>query len=1035
MNFIKSSLKYKQVTLSVLGLMFLTGVYSLFTMPRREDPEITIRQGLIIAYFPGASSVQVEAQVTKTLEDYLFQFDEVKKDKTYSMTQDGLVVVNVSLEDNVKEPKIFWNTLRHQMLVTKQLNLPPGVVGPIVDSDFGDTEAIIIGLRSLGADYAQLEEYIKKLEDYLLPVTAVSKIKRIGEQPEQISILFNSFRLSQYGLNEADVLKILQSQNLIGATGSIYTTTEQVPLYTTGYYQTQEEIANQVIGTSKTGEVIRLRDVAEVKRAYTDPTSTVSINGNIALILSLQMEAGNNIVQFGKAVDKKVEEVKDILPSDVELVTFVNQPSIVKVNVNSFIREFLLAIISVIIVIVLLLPFRVAFVAAMAIPMTIAVTIALMNLLGVELQQVSLAALIVVLGMVVDDAIVIADNYIELLDEGEKPWTAAWRSASELIVPVFTATITIIAAFIPIVLLTGVIGEFIHALPITVTIALASSFTVAMLFTPMLCFTFIKKGLNDNKEKDGKKKRRTLLDIMQDQYNKILEWVVKRPVLVISVSLLTILLAGLIFKFGIRQKFFPAAERNQFVIEMWLPTDTKLDKTREKLTDLENLLKNDDRVLNYTTFAGTGAPRFYYNFSPEFPVTNYGMILINTTNTETAAAMRTDLFPKVGKVVPEGMVDVKLMQQGQPLDAPVEVRVVGEDIPYLEMMGDSIKSIIRKSKGSRLVHTDFHESYYGISVNLKEEASRLGFTTQSVSEMIYAAFSGAPVTSVYEGDKKLNVVFRLEEDLRRTTDQLKDLYVSSPVTGASVPLEEIADITPEWSPGRIMRRNGIRTITVQSETYDNVLPSKLLAEIKPQVNNIKLHPGYFIDYGGESGNQEEIMSQLIKVLLISLLLIFLILLFQFRNIKECVIVMLTIPLSLLGAMLGLFITGNNFGFTSFIGLISLSGVVVRNAIILVDYANGLVKQGTDIRTAAMESGRRRLRPIFLTAMAAAIGVFPMILSGSSLWSPMASVIAAGVIWSMFMSLLTIPVIYMQWVKPNDKKDPEETVNKNEVKNK
>lgn len=1018
MNPIRASLKYKQVTLSVLALMFAAGIYSLFTMPRREDPKITIRQGLVIAYYPGASSIQTEAQLTKTLEDYLFQFEEVRKDKTFSTTQDGLAVINVSLEDNVSDPNVFWNTLRHQLIVARQLDLPQGVIGPIVDSDFGDTEAMLIGLESQGADYAQLRQYVRKIENYLLPVNAVSKIKIIGDQPQQISILFNSQLLSRYGVNEVQIIRILQSQNLIGPTGDINTTADQVPLYVTGYYRTEDEVANQIVGTSPTGQVVRLHDVAEIRRSYAEPTSTITINGQKALVLSLQMEEGNNIVKFGKAVNQRLDEVQQLLPSDVKLVTFVNQPNLVSLNVNDFIREFLLAIVSVIIVIILLLPIRVAGVAAMAIPMTIAVTIALMNLLGVELHQVSLAALIVVLGMVVDDAIVIADNYVELLDKGEKPWDAAWRSASEMVIPVFSATITIIAAFIPITLLTGMIGEFISALPITVTIALGSSFTVAMLFTPMLCYTFIKKGLtSEDDKKKNKKKRKSFLDIIQALYDKALDAVIKIPRIVIIVSALTVVLAGVIYLFGIKQRFFPAAERNQFVIELWMPTGTSLDRTTDNLIRLEQLLTNDDRVTNYTTFAGEGAPRFYYNFSPEFPVSNYGMILVNTTTNKAAEVLRDELLPRASRMIAEGMVDVKLMQQGQPQDAPVEVRISGTNLDFLQTVGDSVKAIFRRSIGSRLIRSDFHEPYYGISVNLTAEAPRLGFTTQSVSQMIYAAFNGAPVTTMYEGDRKINVQFRVREEMRRSAADLSNLYLTSPATGASVPLRQIATLSAEWNPGRIIHRNGIRTLTVQSETDDATLPSELLGEVRPEVEKLNLPPGYSISYGGEYGNQQEIMGQLINVMLVSIMLIFFILLFQFRNIKESIIVMLTIPFSLLGAMLGLFITGNNFGFTAFIGIISLSGVVVRNAIILVDYANSMQKEGMTVKEAAIESGRRRLRPIFLTAMAAAIGVFPMILSGSSMWSPMASVIAAGVIWSMFMSLLTIPVIYTQWVKP------------------
>ncbi|MBS1641574.1 MAG: efflux RND transporter permease subunit [Bacteroidetes bacterium] len=1022
MNIIESSLKYKHVTLSVLLLLFVVGVNSLLNMPRREDPKITIRQGLVLAYYPGANSSQVEDQVTKKLEQYLFQYEEVRKDKTFSTTRDGMVVVNVELVETVSNPDVFWSKLRHQLLVSKQLDLPAGVRGPIVNSDFGDTEAVVIGIESDHASYAQLKEYAQKLEDNLRTIPSVSKIKRIGEQKEQIVLSTSSEKVSQYGVNLKQVVSVLQSQNSINPTGEIKSDNNKTPLYTSGYYNTENEITNQIVGTStQTGSVVRLGDVATSKRMYAEPSSKITVNGHKAMILSIQMHEGNNIVKFGEEVSLKTQEVAKFLPADVKLSTIVNQPKLVDESISHFIHEFFLAILSVVIVVLLLLPFRIAAVAAMAIPMTVAVTFALLQALGIELHQVSLAALIIVLGMVVDDAIVIADNYVELLDEGIDRWTAAWRSASDIVVPVLAATITIVASFLPMILIKGTTGEFIFALPITVAIALFASFVVALFFTPLLCYAFIKKGLHDHSE-NAKKKRKSLLDYMQMGYNSLLEWCVNHPKTTIISSLLTIILAGLIYSKGIKQKFFPAAERNQFVVELWMPTGTKLEKTEQAILKVENLVKQDKRVTSFATFIGMSAPRFYYNFSSEIPVTNYAQILINTSTEKTTEELSHELTEKVATLIPEGTPQVKIMQQGASLKAPVEVRVIGEDITRLKQIGGQIAEIIKKTQGSAFVRNDFAEDYYGFDIKLKEEASRLGFTTSSISQLVYTGFTGAAISSMYEGNNPVDIVLRLDDNSRQNTTNLENMYVSSPATGANVPLRQIATISPEWQTGKIMHRNGVRTLTVQSETVSGVLPSQLLAAIQPEIEKLSLPEGYRISYGGEYENKKETFSQMIQVLVISLVLIFFILIFQFRNIKEALIIMTTIPLSLFGALFGLFITGNNFSFTAFIGLIALSGIVVRNAIILVDYTNLLLKHGMDIKTAAIESGKRRLRPIFLTAMAAAIGVLPMIMSGSPMWSPLASVIAVGVVWSMIMALLTVPVLYIGIIKPSDKKD-------------
>jgi outer membrane protein TolC/preprotein translocase subunit SecF len=567
------------------------------------------------------------------------------------------------------------------------------------------------------------------------------------------------------------------------------------------------------------------------------------------------------------------------------------------------------------------------------------------------------------------------------------------------------------------VILTGAIGEFIEALPITVAIALSSSFVVAMFLTPLLCYLFIKKGLHNPEEK---KKRRTLLDLMQLGYNNSIEWCVRNPKITIIGSLLTIVLAVVVFKEGVRHKFFPEAERNQFVVELWMPTGTKLDKTENAMLKVEELIKNDKRVVNYAAFIGQSAPRFYYNYSPEMPMTNFAQLLVNTTSDKTTIELFKELPAKIEPLVPDGSVEVKLMQQGQPLKAPVEVRIIGSDIGTLKKLSVQVQDIIRNTEGSRFVRNDFREDYMGLTIEPKNEANRLGFTTSNISQMVYAGLNGYPVTTLYDGDNPIDIVLRLGEQYRQSTKNLEDVYIESPVSGAKVPLRQIADLKPEWHPGEIIRRNGIPTLTVQSETTSEVLASELLSEIKPKIEGLELPTGYHIEYGGEQANKSEVFGQMVMVIVISLIAIFLVLMLQFKNIKEVGLVMLTIPLTAFGAISGLYITGNDFGFTAFVGLISLSGIVVRNAIILIDHANELIKQGKDIKTAAIESGKRRLRPIFLTAMAAAIGVWPMILSGSQLWSPLASVIAFGVVWSMVISTLTIPVLYSLCITPKEK---------------
>ncbi|HQH22794.1 MAG TPA: efflux RND transporter permease subunit [Bacteroidales bacterium] len=1020
MNFVKASIKHRQVTFTILFLLFAFGLNSLINMPRREDPRMTIPAGLVIAYLPGANVYQVEDQLTSRLEDFIFRFEEVRKEKTYSVTSDGMVTIYVWLHDNVKKPEMFWNKLRHQWNVVKVTDLPEGVIGPVVNSDFGDTESMIIALESDDEDFTGMKHYMNGLADRLRQIPAISKLELTGTRGEQITVTLSSEKLTQYGISLQQVVKLIQSRNTISSSGSIRTGILATPLHTSGYYISEADIREQIAGASETGALIRLSDISDIRRDYAEAESSVRVNGKNALLLAVQMHEGKNIVKTGKEVEKIVAEFSEQLPSGKSLTTIVNQPMIVGENILKFMKEFLMAITAVILIVFLLLPFRIALVSASAIPMTVSITFALMHVLGIELHQVSLASLIAVLGLVVDDAIIIADNYVELLDRGHDRWTAAWRSASDLVVPVFTATATIIAAFLPLIILKGVIGEFIRALPLTVTISLSASFLVAMLMTPVTCFLFIGRGLHGKQDAAGKS-RRTFLDLLQNSYNRAIDWCMRNRTVTIGGSLITVALAALLFITAVRHKFFPEAERNQFIIELWMPAGTKLEKTEEAIDRMGKLVEGDERVRSFAVFSGRSAPRFYYNYSPEIPSPEYAQILINTVNKKATMSLYNELREKAGSIIPEGRPAVKLMQQGQPLTAQVEIRISGNDISDLKNTGEVIKGILRKSGGSSKIRDDFREDVYGIRIEQKEESEHLGFTTGAISQMIHVFFSGYPVSTLYEGDNPVRIVLRLDEHLRSDPDDLRNTYLQSPVSGSFVPLRQIADLSPEWNTGRIIRRNGIRTLTVLSDTRDNVLPSELLASVRPELARISLPQDCRIWFGGEHANKIETYNYMALAFIISLISIFIILLLQFRNLKEAGLVMLTIPLSLFGAAAGLIITGNDFGFTAFCGIISLSGIVVRNAIILIDHTNELRASGMDIPSAAYEAGKRRLRPIFLTAMAAAIGVFPMIVSGSPLWSPLASVIAFGVIWGMLISTLVIPVLYAVSIKAGSKK--------------
>ena len=839
----------------------------------------------------------------------------------------------------------------------------------------------------------------------------MAKMMRYGDQSEQIWITGSLSRLSQYFADPVRSIQALQQRNIITETGKIETSLSKIPMRTTGPFTTEDQIGNVMVDVSKTGDPVYIKDFAKVERRYQDPVFLVRYDGNPSVLLSVEMQKGKNVTELGDRLGKLMTQLRTLLPPDIKIDIIADQPSMVKERITNLGYEFMLAIAAVILVTIILLPIRVAVIAALAIPVTLLITVGFMNAFGIPLHQVSIAALIVILGIVVDNAIIIVDNYVELLDHKVPRMEATWRSASDVVVPVFAATVTIVCSFLPLLILTGTAGEFIVALPLTVTIALIVSFIIAVTLTPFLCQIFIKKGLHD-REDPAKRKSFNLLDSLQNVYGKAILFFMKRKGLALALGVGAICLGAMLFKL-IPGQFFPSAERNQFVIDIWMRQGTRIEATDVAMGRIEKYLASRPEVAHYASFVGQSAPRFYYNVNPQQPDAAYGQFIVNTRSVKETPAFVADLQSKLGAVVPEALVITKELKQGAVEEAPIEIRISGEDMAALKRIGTEVENMIREVPFSQYVHCDYFNDSYIVDVDVNNElANRLGLTNGAVSQILSGGFDGRPVGVFWEGDRAVTLLVRLDKNERSSFESVGDAYMTSQLTRASVPLRSISSLNPEWQTSRIVHRNGIRTLTVRSFVKKGFYASTLLDAVAPKIATFKLPPGYHIYYGGEKFNEDDNIPRLLVALGISLVAIFLVLLVQFRNVSEPLVIMISIPLSLFGAAFGLLVTHNPFGFTAFIGLISVCGIVVRNAIILVDYVKEKIAEGRSLEEAATEAGQRRLRPIFLTTMAAAMGMIPMILSRSALWSPLASVIAVGLIFSMFFTLLVVPVLYV-----------------------
>lgn len=1001
-----------RIVVTLIVVLVAIGVRALLVMPRQEFPEFTIRQGLVIGVMPGASSAEVEQRLAKPVEEYLFTYGEVNKAKTYSESSHGQLVVHVELREEIAgaAAPAFWVKLRHGLNELRATELPPNVVALVGMSDFGDTSALLLAVTAEGRSPRDLKESLEVIEKHLRRLEATSKLKRVGLQEEVLRVTVSHERLARYGIRAATLWATLQGLGQVPAGARLDTDTLEMPVHVTDVLGSERELGDTIVLSHPGGANVRLKDVATITREYGHDDAVVLHDGQTAVVVSVEMRKLDDIVGYGKKVDVAIADARRELPPDVAVWRVADQPVVVKHSVGHFLRDFGIAIVSVILVTMILLPLRVASVAAVTIPICVFITLGILNGLGVELQTVSLAGLIVVLGMVVDNAIVIIDDHVEKLDHGLGAWEAAWKSSRELFVPVFTATVAIIMAYVPFAwFMTGMGGDFLASLPVTIAVALITSMVVAALLVPILSQRFIRTGLHQ--ADSGKPARRSLLDRLQGVYDAALERAFRWPALTVGVGVASVAIAVALFT-RVPQQLFPKVDRTQFAVEITLPPGRPLNETEAVARRVDRELRADPRVVDVTAFVGTSSPRFHTLYEPRIPARHRAQLIVNTVSDEATIEVIRDYEPRMSSSFAEGWVRLKQLDlQNSP--APVEARFSGDDLDQLRAVAARVEAHARTIPGTSWVRLDIEEPVPVVEVVPDQDAlARLGLSP-ALLQMTLASTSrkGFEIGQVWEGDYRVPVLLADDPRQAESLEGLRSQYVSSPLLAAAVPLEELARVKPSWHDGTRIRRNGTPTITVRVDVRHGVLASTVQEQLAAFVDGLGPMRDVAMTWGGEAQDMVEQYTPLTMSLLTSVGFIYLILLFQFRRHRKALVVMLTMPLSLLGAVVGLQLTGYPFGFTSFMGLIGLMGVVVRNGIILVGYAEELQRGGLDLREAAIAAGKRRMRPIFLTSAAAAVGVIPMITSRSTLWGPMGAVTCFGLLLSMVLTLLVLPVMY------------------------
>lgn len=1010
-NLVEWAMHYRHIVMLIACCLIAFGVYSLGDMNKNEFPDFTVRQGLVIAAYPGATAEEIEEQVTKPLENYIFSYKEVKKKKTFSRSQDGMCIIQVELNDDLTNKDEFWSKFKHGVNEFKA-QLPKGVLALMVKDDFGDTSALLVTMESRDKTYRELNDYMDDLQDELRTIESVGRMTVYGMQKEQIAVNIDNERLKHYGITDQTLALNLFTKGFTTTAGRVKSADYTSPVYVTRSMNSVRDVEEMIVYADPAGNVVRLKDVASVKREYPAPDSYITNNGKRCLLLSIEMKKGKNIVKMGEDVKAKMDVFEQSLPQDVKLFKITDQSKVVDNSVTNFIHELMIAIGAVVLVVILLLPLRVALVAASTIPISIFISLGLFHAFGIELNTVTLAALIVTLGMIVDNSIVIIDSYMEKIAEGQSRWHASIESATHFFKSIFSATLAISITFFPFLLtMKGMFRDFLLYFPWAITLVLFISLLVAELLVPFLQFYFIRKPIGQKLRKDGTK-RVSFLDLMQRFYNWLIALCFKWPRTTIMLGLLSVVLGGWLFT-RLPQRLMPTAERDQFAVEITLPTGTSLEKTALVADSLEHLLRQDDRIISIASFKGTSSPRFQTSYAPQLGGTNYAQFIVNTTGDKATEELLDEYTLKYADFYPQAFVRFKQLGYSQATN-PIEVRLSGQDMSLLKREADSVAAILRATPGVYLVRTDFNEPLAATRVTLDEDAaSRLGVTNTGLELTMAMRYSaGIPVGTVWDGDYDTNVVLKSTHADSATVADIMDEPV--PVLGGltSVPLRQIAKVEPMWKDGQIVRRNGVRTITVSAEVEKGLNVMWKTAEVQKQLEHLTMPHGVKLTYGGEADESMEETPRIALGLAIAVVIIFFILLWHFHKISTSVLMLSSLLLCLFGAAAGVLIQGVDLSVTSILGIISLMGILVRNGIIMFDYAEELrTNEHMTAHEAIFHSAQRRMRPIVLTSAAASMGVIPMILGGSGLWMPMGTVICYGTLITMVFILTILPVAY------------------------
>ena len=1009
------ALRHKSIIYYFIAVLLTFGIFSFTHMGRMEDPDFTMRTMVVGVSWPGASPQQMSDQVTDKLEEKLRDLPGV--DYTKSFTDGSKSVIYINLKEDLPSNKIrpAWEEARN-MINDEWKSLPSGVQGPSINDRFDDVYGTIYALSGDEFSYEEKRQQAENLKRQLLSVPNVKKITLIGVQEKSLDVTINKDKLASYQVSTQQLLTALKQQSAMVPAGMVNTDTNNVYLRINGVFDSVDAVKNMPIRINN--QTIRLGDIADVTMTYKDPSSPqFYYEGKPAIGIAISMDAGANNIEFGKAIDTKLKELKTTIPAGLSLDQVSNQPHIVKESIGDFSQSLFEAIAIVLLVSFASLGIRTGIVVALTIPVVVSTTFVLMYENGIYLHKVSLGALILALGLLVDDAIIVVEMMSVKLEEGFNHWRAATFAYESTAFPMLSGTLITCAGFLPLALAEGMVAEFTKSLSIVVFMALILSWIASVLVSPVLGYKIIE---NKAEKPESEWTRRDhimhrLKTVFYARFESLLHWALGHHKAVLLLTLGAFILSLLSFPL-IKQEFFPSSTRNEIIVSMQFPQSSSIDYTQNQAKSLDALLKDNEHIDHFTTYVGEGSPRFVLTLEPELPRANFMQTIIVTKSLEDRDALFKDLQDQLNDQYPSALINMQFVQIGPPSKYPVMLRVSGPDASEVKTIANDVKAKMQEDKDLHNIAFDWPDTEPVAQIHIDPNKARmLGINSYAVSLHLQSLLSGTKSGEYYEGNQTIPVTFRLSGNENHNLAALSSLPIQTG-NGSYVPLSQIATISMSQEEGIIWHRNMMPTISIHANVGPGVLGNAKTKEIYNKLAEYRqdLPTGYTIDLDGSAEKSVTAVQKLLVPMPIMLFAIMTILMFQLKRIALMFMALFTAPLGLIGVVLALNITRTPLGFMAILGIIALSGMIIRNSIILLDQIEIHRAEGQSAREAIINSATLRFRPIMLTAIAAILGMIPLM--GSVFWSPLAIAFSGGLLVATILTLIVLPVMYATWYK-------------------